>query len=269
MLTQEQRVTFDADGVVRLSGAVPGDDARRMADLIRAHLATGARTRQVGEDEVAKDRGVFQPLKRSGAFDAIGAGALPAALDDLLGDGGWERPLHCRRPLVTYTSEGPWDVPTGGWHIHLRPATGEELQTVDVFVVLSELRPRGGGTLFLTGSHRLISQSGEHGSKTSALKRSLGERDRWLAELWATQADQRIDRRRRYLDEGAVVDGVPMRVIEATGRPGDAYLMRSDTFHAAAPNTHDQPRIMLVGGVPRYGRPDQLSQDKSPPSAAP
>ena len=89
--------------------------------------------------------------------------------------------------------------------------------------------------MFLTGSHRLISQFGEHGAKTSALKRSLAERDRWLAELWAAQAGPATDRRKRFLDDGAVIGGVPIRVVEVAGEPGDAYLMRSDTFHAAGP----------------------------------
>ncbi len=253
MLTQEQLATFDDEGLVRVPGALPRDDALGVADRIMEHLATEARTRQVGEHEVAKHGGVFQPLKRAGAFDPVGASTIPAALDDLLGNEGWKRPLHCRRPLVTYkTSDQPWDVPSGGWHIHLRSKTGGQLQTVDVFVVLSEVRPRGGGTVILTGSHRLISQFGERGAKTSALLRALAARDRWLADLWTSRADPATatDRRKRYVDDGAVIDGVPMRVVEVTGEPGDAYLMRSDTFHAAAPNTLDQPRIMLVGGVP-------------------
>jgi hypothetical protein len=36
---------------------------------------------------------------------------------------------------------------------------------------------------------------------------------------------------------------VPLRVVEVTGEPGDAYVIRSDTFHAAAPNA----RVVVVG----------------------
>lgn len=252
MLSQEQRRAFDEDGLVRLSGAIPQDDALRMADRVREFLAAEnptSRTEEQDSSTTEHPEG-FQPLVRAGAFESIDVSAIPAALDDLFGPGCWERPPHWGRPLVTYkVSQQPWDVPAEGWHIHLRSTEKGLPATVNIFVVLSNLRPRGGGTLFLTGSHRLIAEFGEPFAKTKALRKSLGKRDPWLAALWGSEPDPAINRRKRYLDDGAVVDGVPMRVVEATGQPGDAYLMRSDTFHARSPNTLDDPRIMLVGGV--------------------
>jgi ectoine hydroxylase-related dioxygenase (phytanoyl-CoA dioxygenase family) len=46
--------------------------------------------------------------------------------------------------------------------------------------------------------------------------------------------------------DGTVVDGVPLRVVELTGEPGDVVLMHSDCFHAAAPNRLAEPRMMLT-----------------------
>jgi ectoine hydroxylase-related dioxygenase (phytanoyl-CoA dioxygenase family) len=48
------------------------------------------------------------------------------------------------------------------------------------------------------------------------------------------------------MGEGAVVDGVPLRVVELTGEPGDVFLMHSDCFHAAAANRSGEPRMMLT-----------------------
>lgn len=239
MLTDKQRAAFAEDGVVRLPGAVPENDALRMADTIRQFLA--------GEDDLVEHPGGFQPLKQ--AFAAIAESSIPAAFDDLFGSEGWERPRHWGRPLVTNrVSAQPWDVPTDSWHIHHRSDSGV-LQRVNFFVVLSRLRPRGGGTLFLTGSHRLIAQFGDSGARTKALQKALGRRDPWLAELWGSAVQPQSNRQQRYLVDGAVIDGVPMRVVEVSGEPGDTYLMRSDTFHARSPITFDEPRIMLVGGV--------------------
>jgi len=259
MLTQTQRAAFDRDGLIRLPGAVPRDDALGMATRIREFLATEDAIRLNGEDEdLAQRPGGFQSLARAGAFDRIDVSAIPAALDDLFGSEGWERPPHWGRPLVTYkVSDQPWDVPTSSsWHIHQRTGADGILQRVNIFVVLSTLRPRGGGTLFLTGSHRLIAEFSQHGAKTKALRRILGERDPWLAGLWGSTPAAPFERRTRYLDAGVVIDGISLNVVEATGEPGDTYLMRTDIFHCAAPNALDEPRIMLVGGVSRLAERD-------------
>jgi ectoine hydroxylase-related dioxygenase (phytanoyl-CoA dioxygenase family) len=42
---------------------------------------------------------------------------------------------------------------------------------------------------------------------------------------------------------------VDLRVVELTGRAGDAYVMHCDTFHAAAPNTSDEPRMMATNVI--------------------
>lgn len=252
LLTQKQRDAFDDDGLLRLEGAVPRADADRMAERIRAFLATEEAIRHNGEHEyLAEHPGGCQPLKRAGVFDAVLDSAVPVALDELFGADGWKRPRHWGNPAVTNrVSEAPWELPTDGWHVDSTPDEGGRSRSVTVFIVLAELRPRGGGTLILSGSHRLVREYGRHDVKNREQRKLLGGRDPWLAELWSRQPDPAIERRKRYLEEGSVVDGVPLRVLEVTGQPGDTYLMRADTFHTVAPNALDQPRMMLIKGVP-------------------
>jgi hypothetical protein len=57
------------------------------------------------------------------------------------------------------------------------------------------------------------------------------------------------DRIQRYMNDGTVIDGVPLRVVELTGEPGDVILMRCDCFHVVAPNRLAEPRMMLTGMV--------------------
>ncbi len=66
----------------------------------------------------------------------------------------------------------------------------------------------------------------------------------WLRGLWESGDDG--DRTQRYMNDGTVVDGVSLRVIELTGEPGDVVLMHCDCFHAAAPNRLTEPRMMLT-----------------------
>jgi hypothetical protein len=252
MLTQKQLDEFDEQGVLRLDGAVSRADAERMAERIREFLATDEAIRHNSEHEyLAVHPGGYQPLKRAGTFDAVLESAVPVALDELFGPDGWKRPRHWGNPAVTNRmTDAPWELPAHGWHVDSAPDERGRSRSVTVFIVLAELRPGGGGTLILAGSHRLVREYGQHNVKNRVQRKLLGGRDPWLAELWCRQPDPAIERRKRYVDEGAIVDSVPLRVVEITGQPGDTFLMRGDTFHTVAPNALDQPRMMLIKGVP-------------------
>ena len=92
----------------------------------------------------------FQKLTGTGAFDAMATGQICAAADGLFGAGRWQRPAHWGRPLVTFPDPGTaWDVPTSGWHLDSQDL---ELTMLAVFAQLAPVRPRGGGTLVITGS---------------------------------------------------------------------------------------------------------------------
>jgi hypothetical protein len=167
----------------------------------------------------------------------------------LFGTDGWERPRRWGHVLVTYrVADRPWEVPASGWHVDRPPS----VRAITVFVILAPLRPHGGGTLILTGSHRLLKNAPVQPKYNAKYRQILAARYPWLMELWRRGA---ADRTKRYLDEGVVLDGIPVRIVELTGEPGDAYLMRADTFHVPAPNARDAPRIMLVDTLLARGRP--------------
>lgn len=249
MVTDEQRRAFDEEGLLRLPGAVPRADAERMAERIHAALATEESVRRNAENEWLRTRpGGLQQLKKDGTFDAIRQSEVPVALDELFGPDGWKRPRGWGNPAVTYTTDAEWDLPTGGWHVDVAPDERGRSRSVTVFTVLTELRPRGGGTLVVTGSHRLVRRFGQSDVHNRAQRRLLGKVDPWLADLWGHQPLP--DRRRRYVEQGTVIEGVPVQVVELTGDPGDVFLMRGDTFHAVAPNALAEPRTMLIKGIP-------------------
>src|ERR1700724_1298234 len=95
-----------------------------------------------------------------------------------------------------------------------------------VFAHLAHVRPRGGGTLVVTGSHRLTTPSGPRAGNTPVrsheVKAYLSTVHPWLRGLWSTGGD--TGRIHRYLTAGAVIDGVHVRVEELTGEPGDAVI---------------------------------------------
>jgi protein-tyrosine-phosphatase/ectoine hydroxylase-related dioxygenase (phytanoyl-CoA dioxygenase family) len=141
----------------------------------------------------------------------------------------------------------------GAWHNDFVPPRPEGgLRAVQLFVILTDLPARGGGTLVLTGSHHLI---GRYLADSGAaphprqLRHVLGAHP-WLRDLWqpsrCASAEQRIH---RFMTDGTRIGGVDLRVVELTGRAGDAYVMHCDTFHAAAPNCRHEPRLMATNIV--------------------
>jgi ectoine hydroxylase-related dioxygenase (phytanoyl-CoA dioxygenase family) len=126
---------------------------------------------------------------------------------------------------------------------------------VQFFAFLSQVRPRGGGTLVLTGSHRLVAPYRCLGQafRLDRVRASLAAHP-WLRGL--RKPGDGGDRIQRYMNDGTIIDGVPLRLVELTGEPGDVILMHSDTFHAAAPNRLTGPRMMLT---------EMVSPDRSQP----
>ncbi len=48
------------------------------------------------------------------------------------------------------------------------------------------------------------------------------------------------------MDRETVVDGVPLRVVELTGEPGDTVFCHPVMVHCAAPNRGTRPRFMRI-----------------------
>lgn len=264
MLTAEQRQAFTDDGLMKIPQAIPADEARTMATRISEYLATEESVRRNASQAWLAERPAgLRVLTKAGVFDAAAAESVETALAEIYGPGRYPRPRNGGRALVTHrVSDESWDVPADGWHVDSWPdPNGEEPHGVTVFTVLAPLRPQGGGTLILAGSYRLLGGDltavvGKR--RLPAVRKELAQRHPWLAELWGGATGLAADRRQRFMNEGAELDGVHVRVVELTGEPGDVFVMRADTFHTVAPNCRDESRMMLVKG---WGRADSESED--------
>lgn len=239
ILTPALAEAYARDGVVRLAGAIPASDAETMAAALRRTL------------EARQHKGP-RPSKlssRTGAFAAMASPTVRGVLDQLLG--AWEEPAHWGLPLVSFhTGEAAWDVPWQHWHIDFgRPGT---VRMARLFAVLAPSRPGGGGTGYVAGSQRLIQgilQRADGLLASAEVLRALEARSPWFAAL--SSPDDRKDRVRRLMSEGAELDGVQVRVCEMLGEPGDVIVMHPLMLHAPTPNVLPTPRMMLTQFV--YG----------------
>lgn len=246
--------TFENTGILRLPGAFSLSDAQQMQHRLWEQLTAkhGIQPQEPATWTVSQPTG-FQSLTRSGAFASFAAPKLLEAIDTILGP-LWERPDHWGTPLITFPKPAgmAWSLPGRLWHLDF-PArrTNNTLPGLRAFAILAPVAPCNGATLVLEGSHRLIERlidSGEAGEgNSSAIRQKLARKHRWLRTLWSD--DDSPDRIPAYMTEGIELEGIPLKVAELTGQPGEAILMHPWTFHTASPNCGATPRMILNQSV--------------------
>ncbi|WP_218110262.1 phytanoyl-CoA dioxygenase family protein [Oligoflexus tunisiensis] len=94
---------------------------------------------------------IGQLLRHHPAFDEVIPGDLIRALNVL---GGCELSAGQAHPqiLVTPPQKAAWSIPEVGWHVDV--ATRDVIPGIQVFVLLDDVAPHGGGTVAIQGSHR-------------------------------------------------------------------------------------------------------------------
>ncbi len=250
MLTINQRDEFDRLGLVRLPAAIPRAAVEAMCERVWSALASEHGVHRDARETwtVPRPRG-FKALERSGAFAHVGSRIVCEALDDLLGRDAWQRPRRWGRVLATFRTAGGWDVPHDNWHLDFNaPASAVTLPGVNLFTFLAPVLARGGGTLVVAGSHKLVEDLMVSANSTDAgrsrnVRRRLKRAVPWLRDLWSAGG---LGRAQRFMNEGALSHGVDLRVVELTGEPGDVIVMHPWVFHTIAPNCRKEPRLMLV-----------------------
>ena len=251
VLDAEQLAGFERDGFVVLRGAFERAAALRMQTEI---------WNEIGEEHGIHraDPTTWRPLPRSPRraktlpMNAeLASERFQGAISDLLGHEDWERPGTWGGFLVNFpapTDGAAWDVPTDTWHWD-GPPDGDGLL---IFSFYGTVAPGAGGTLILAGSHRLIADyyasltPEERARPHKVHRKQFGTFDPWLAALTGRSAEPVADRAATFMRAESQVRGVPCRVVELTGEPGDVVYCNPGILHAAAPHHGTEPRVMRV-----------------------
>jgi len=246
MLTAEQRAEFSELGVVKLRAFSP-TEAGRMQAAVWAELGYVHGMRR---DEPASwragDAYGLERIKEVPTFAPI-AGCR-AAIDDLLGTGNWDLPKRWGAFLVTFPTAGEWDVPAAVWHVDFSYALPPQpLSGVKVFTFLSDVPARAGGTVVVTGSHRVIERflkgrALEELRNTRRTRLELLGSHQWWRDLTSRSSSR--DRVMRFIDRGSTIDGIAVRVVELTGEAGEVVLTHPWVMHCRASNYGKAPRFM-------------------------
>jgi hypothetical protein len=204
----------------------------------------------------------LQRLKEHPVFGAVLSARTLAAIGAVLEGQKWEKPKTCGAFFLAFPSESEWAVPASGWHIdanYLSPVSPPA--GVRLHAHFGDVVPRGGGTLFLAGSHRLVHQWFKENPPPPGARgadmRKLLRRHPYIRDLHADGAnDARIA---RFMEGAEEVDGIPLQVIENTAAAGDVILLHPLVLHVATANNGIEPRFLLSGGVDTdtmYAKPE-------------
>jgi hypothetical protein len=249
MQTIDTRSIFEATGVVRLDSAFTSGQAAIMRHAIWQFAERQAGLRPADPISWAGSPVLnWQGLSRDPVFGpVVDNPRVRDALDVIFGTGGWRRPRPGAQILFSLPQAEPWVLPDG-WHIDcgFEQATWP-VPAVKLFAFVGEVGSRGGGTMVISGSHRLVDRYQQ------SLPAPVGAgRRNWLAFMrhhpWLARlldGADRPDRGRPLVGQAGEIDGVPVRVVELTGSPGDVVITHLHVFHTRSPDTGTDPRLML------------------------
>jgi len=180
MLTADQRDEFRATGLLRLTGA--------FSRPLRRRCATGcgnSSPASTGFIAMSPRRG---PSSSRPACSALASGRVPDG-----GVGRWSPSRKTARGNCLSAHGTSTACPC-------RPD-----RPVQFVGFLNQVRPRGGGTLVLTGSHRLVAPYPSLGEafRLDRVRTSLASHP-WLRGLWMSAAAG--DRVQRYMNDGTIID---------------------------------------------------------------
>jgi hypothetical protein len=251
-LTSADIQRFERDGYLVVRQAFSRADALAMERQWWRELEDTHGIRRDDRSSWRQIPGDLKAAKRDPAQVKILTGRVRGVFDDLLGQGAWLPPADWGRPLVTFPGPGAWQVPTRLWHwdnpcdLHL-----DHPRALFVVSFIGPVAPRGGGTLILSGSPRLLIQqerripASQRRGSIATLRERFCRSHPWLMALTG-QAPSPPDRIAAFMDRETTVEGVPLRVAELTGEPGDMVFCHPVMVHCAAPNRGMRPRFMRI-----------------------
>lgn len=238
MLTQHQIETFKEKGLIRLDKFLPIEKVCAAQDFIfRLAEKEGAWQDGAWQLGPTSDRPEFtKPISKS-AFNILTTPELQAVIN-LLVSGQPLKTIGNPSLLFTLPQAPPWAM-LNSWHLDVPRQSHGGLPGVQMFTFLNMVIPRGGGTLVVTGSHRLVSNRKFIRSKD--VKKRLQEYPYFQA---LTSNDLRNPE--HFLTTPGKVSGVELQVVELYGEPGDVFLTDMRILHTGSRNIADIPRLMVT-----------------------
>lgn len=261
MITEGQHDVFRSQGLLRLECFLPADEVIRARDVVIRALGRHGCVQRDGEWDLT---GLEQlPQYKVSSTLGQGVGLSPKLIPMELLDtvqalaGGACVPMNPGRRLkpsllLSVPNTKAWAVPHNGWHVDLPKLRNRGTSPgVQLFALLDAVRPGGGGTVVVAGSHRLLDGMPFVGPSMKHAKRL--RRLPFFADLMCEESSKRA----RLMSESHREGDVDLQVVELHGGPGDVFLVDMRVLHTTAQNASRAPRMMFTQ---RFTREDVLDE---------
>ena len=251
MITEAQKEAFQHRGLIQLKNFFPAERINRARDVFLQHLETqGIRDKNSwlvdqfpALDDWSASGNMIRELKKHPALVDIPGDEMPQVISELLDGQSVHPTVSYPAILFSMPNTTRWTIPHKGWHLDMPRIPYPGSPGAQYFTFLNSVAAQGGGTLIVTGSHRLLNLNKHIRSKD--VRKGL-KKIPYFRELLSAKVSDPL----RFMDEPQKVDDIELQVVELTGDPGDVYLMDLRVFHCVSPNASQQPRIMLTQRYP-------------------
>lgn len=239
-MTPDQKSIFRESGYLLLKGAL----GKSKAEPIRNHVLQELKRLKIWSSgktlpaSIKRVPGFQQITKLSGLIkqDDLHCRVIDehvlSAITSLAGAG--VAPVHSQF-LISLPNQGDWTLGGLSWHTDISAADHQRMSGIQAFVLIDDVKPRGGATLAIAGSHLLAGRE-EPSRRLRAILRNKELLEREL-------------------------HGDNLSIAEMSGHAGDVYLMDMRLLHTPSINSTNKVRIMATV---RYGSMGQDSIPRSP-----
>ena len=242
-LSQSLIDQFGTHGVVRFPKLLP--------DIVVAEMqaAVTRRMQRLGVCEDGKwiepDRGRWQlplvkaikvPFKKHAKLEALVTPDITASASALAGS---EVAARIRYPQLLFTppNTSVWSFPTDVWHLDYPRLGDDAIPGVQMFACINHIRPQGGGTIVVSGSHRFLNNEGYVRSRD--LKKKLKQLP-YFGKLLNGDAVA------EHYMQPQEVEGISCKAVELCGDPGDVWFTDLRILHTPSYNALGEPRIAVT-----------------------
>lgn len=122
--------------------------------------------------------------------------------------------------LISLPNQGEWTLTGLNWHTDISPSGRHPMPGVQAFILIDDVKPRGGATLAIAGSHLHAGRGESSGKAREILRRSD--------------------------DIESALRGHDLSIVEMSGSAGDIYLMDMRLLHTPSINATNKVRVMAT-----------------------
>lgn len=226
--------TFSEKGILVLRGFLPRRQIERARDSILSEL-NRLKLKANGKIVSSKiqDLPIFQQTGRLGQMvgsreevDRLFSEDVHSVINALAGSKLKAPPAA--QILLSFPHKTEWSLKNLNWHLDLTVPKADQSPGIQAFFLIDDVQPQGGATLALAGSHRLHYLSPEFSAH----------------RVLRNNSD--FNSSPEMFLEPRMIEGVPVQIIEMSGRAGDVYLMDLRVLHSPSVNATRNIRMMAT-----------------------